>query len=99
MYTLAELKQKPPPEGVDPSRLEVYLNADDFQVKVWPFFLLFMPTFRFFLPSFVRDYRSFITFVRSFADSLVRWLRSCYRLFVINVTNDSFDRSINCLFA
>ena len=32
-YTLEELKQKPPPEGVDPSRLEVYLNADDFQVK------------------------------------------------------------------
>ena len=97
----------------------MYLNADDFQVKVWPFFLLFMPTFRFFLSSFVRSFvgcirvfcfvdsfvcddRSFITFVRSFADSLVRWLRSCFRLFIINVTNvtnDSFDRSVNCLFA
>ncbi|KAL9959859.1 hypothetical protein ACROYT_G033223 [Oculina patagonica] len=30
-YTLEELKQKPPPEGVDPSRLDSYLNADDFQ--------------------------------------------------------------------
>lgn len=32
-YSLDELKQKPPPEGVDPSRLESYLNEDDFQVK------------------------------------------------------------------
>ena len=32
-YSLEELKQKPPPEGVDPSRLESYLNEDDFQVK------------------------------------------------------------------
>ena len=44
-YTLEELKQKPPPEGVDPSRLEVYLNADDFQVKSSTMFLLFIPTF------------------------------------------------------
>ena len=28
-----ELKQKPPPEGVDPSKLEMYLNDDEFQVK------------------------------------------------------------------
>ena len=32
-YSLEELKQKPPPEGVDPSRLEAYLNEDDFEVK------------------------------------------------------------------
>lgn len=30
-YSLEELKQKPAPEGVDPSRLETYLSADDFQ--------------------------------------------------------------------
>ena len=41
-YTLEELKQKPPPEGVDPSRLEVYLNADDFQVKSSTICLLFI---------------------------------------------------------
>ena len=44
-YTLEELKQKPPPEGVDPSRLEAYLNADDFQVKSSTIFLLFISTF------------------------------------------------------
>ena len=32
-YSLDELKQKPAPEGVDPSRLEAYLNEADFQVK------------------------------------------------------------------
>ena len=31
-YTLSELQVRPPPEGVDPTRLESYLNADDFQV-------------------------------------------------------------------
>ncbi|XP_068758253.1 uncharacterized protein [Montipora capricornis] len=30
-YSLEELKKKPSPEGVDPSRLEAYLNEDDFQ--------------------------------------------------------------------
>ena len=44
-YTLEELKQKPPPEGVDPSRVEAYLNADDFQVKSSTIFLLFISTF------------------------------------------------------
>ena len=44
-YTLEELKQKPPPEGVDPSRLEAYLNADDFQVKSSTIFLLLISTF------------------------------------------------------
>ena len=32
-YSLDELKQKPAPDGVDPSRLEAYLNEADFQVK------------------------------------------------------------------
>ena len=32
-YSLDELKQKPAPEGVDPSRLEANLNEADFQVK------------------------------------------------------------------
>ena len=32
-YSLNELKQKPAPEGVDPSRLEAYRNEADFQVK------------------------------------------------------------------
>lgn len=30
-YTLAELKQTPLPEGVDPTRIEYYLNQDDFK--------------------------------------------------------------------
>lgn len=30
-YSLDELKQKPPPEGVDPSKLEAYLSEDDFE--------------------------------------------------------------------
>ncbi|XP_015764099.1 PREDICTED: supervillin-like [Acropora digitifera] len=30
-YSLDELKQKPAPDGVDPSRLEAYLNEADFQ--------------------------------------------------------------------
>ena len=29
---MEELKQKPPPEGVDPSRLETYLSEADFVV-------------------------------------------------------------------
>ena len=32
-YSLEELKQKPPPEGVDPSRLETYLSEADFEVR------------------------------------------------------------------
>lgn len=32
-YSLDELKQKPAPDGVDPSRLEAYLNEADFQVE------------------------------------------------------------------
>ena len=40
--TLEELKQKLPPEGVDPSSLEVYLNADDFQVKSSTICLVFI---------------------------------------------------------
>ncbi|KAM7429985.1 hypothetical protein ABFA07_019226 [Porites harrisoni] len=31
-YSLEELKQKPPPEGVDPSRLETYLSEADFEI-------------------------------------------------------------------
>ena len=32
-FSLEELKQKPPPEGVDPSRLETYLSEADFEVR------------------------------------------------------------------
>lgn len=54
-YSLEELKQKPPPEGVDPSRLETYLSADDFQVR--------KKRFRYgIVRSFVRSFpRSFVT--------------------------------------
>ena len=31
-FSLEELKQKPPPEGVDPAKLEVYLSDEDFKV-------------------------------------------------------------------
>ena len=30
-YTLDELKQQPPPDGVDPSRMEDYLTDKDFE--------------------------------------------------------------------
>ena len=63
-YTLEELKQKPPPEGVDPSRLEVYLNADDFQVKsskLFPFHAFVL----FFLHLFIRSFAGYVrVFVR-----------------------------------
>ena len=32
-YTLAELQVRPLPDGVDPTRLESYLDDDDFQVS------------------------------------------------------------------
>ena len=32
-FKLAELKQKPLPEGVDPSKLETYLSNEDFRVS------------------------------------------------------------------
>ena len=32
-FKLEELKQKPPPEGVDPAKLETYLSDEDFKVK------------------------------------------------------------------
>lgn len=31
-FKLEELKQKPPPEGVDPAKLEFYLSDEDFKV-------------------------------------------------------------------
>ena len=31
-YSLSELQCRPPPEGVDPLRLEAFLSAEDFQV-------------------------------------------------------------------
>ena len=31
-YTLAELQKVPPPQGVDPAKLEVYLSDSNFQV-------------------------------------------------------------------
>lgn len=33
-YTLEELKEKPLPEGVDPTRIEFYLNKEDFKVNI-----------------------------------------------------------------
>lgn len=32
-YPLSELQVRPPPEGVDPTKLESYLTDDDFQVR------------------------------------------------------------------
>ena len=34
-YTRSELQQDPLPEGVDPTRLESYLNDKDFQVHIF----------------------------------------------------------------
>ena len=39
-YTLSELQVRPPPEGVDPTRLESYLNAHDFQVNYSPIIII-----------------------------------------------------------
>ena len=33
VFKLEDLKQKPPPEGVDPARLEAYLSDEDFVVS------------------------------------------------------------------
>ena len=33
-YSWEELKQRPLPDGVDPSRLEKYLSEEDFEVKI-----------------------------------------------------------------
>ena len=32
-FTIEELKRKPPPEGVDPAKLETYLSDADFKVS------------------------------------------------------------------
>ena len=32
-YTLAELQKVPPPQGVDPAKLEAYLSDSNFQVN------------------------------------------------------------------
>ena len=38
-YSWDELQQRPLPDGVDPSRLEKYLNDDDFVVRnFWLYF-------------------------------------------------------------
>ena len=34
-YSWEELKQRPLPDGVDPSRLEKYLSDDDFVVRIF----------------------------------------------------------------
>ena len=34
-YTWEELQQRPLPDGVDPTRLERYLNAQDFMVSAF----------------------------------------------------------------
>lgn len=31
-FSLAELRKQPPPEGVDPTKLETYLSDEDFKV-------------------------------------------------------------------
>lgn len=33
-YTLAELQKVPPPQGVDPAKLEAYLSDSTFQVRL-----------------------------------------------------------------
>ena len=33
-YTLAELSVRPLPEGVDPSKMEIYLSDDEFKVCI-----------------------------------------------------------------
>ena len=33
-YTWEELQQRPLPDGVDPSKMERYLNDEDFEVRV-----------------------------------------------------------------
>lgn len=33
-YSIEELTRKPPPEGVDPQRLEDYLSDQDFKVRL-----------------------------------------------------------------
>lgn len=38
-YTLAELQERPLPEGVDPSKLESYLSDEEFQVSFVSFSL------------------------------------------------------------
>ncbi len=32
-FKLEDLRQKPPPEGVDPAKLEIYLSDEDFLVS------------------------------------------------------------------
>lgn len=32
-YSLSELQKVPPPQGVDPAKLEAYLSDSDFQVR------------------------------------------------------------------
>lgn len=43
-YSLNELQVRPPPEGVDPTRLESYLTQEDFQVRQsYPTFYVTLP--------------------------------------------------------
>jgi hypothetical protein len=32
-YSIEELREKPPPKGVDPTKLEKYLSEEDFMVR------------------------------------------------------------------
>ena len=36
-YTIEELREKPPPKGVDPTKLEKYLSEEDFLVSLLMF--------------------------------------------------------------
>lgn len=36
-YTIIELRARPLPEGVDPSKIESYLSDADFQVNIFTF--------------------------------------------------------------
>ena len=72
-YSLDELKQKPAPEGVDPSRLEAYLNEADFQVKRTSFAVFI---FTFIICWFVVT-RSIRRSVKAFSLSLLCCCSSC----------------------
>ena len=72
-YSLDELKQKPAPEGVDPSRLEAYLNEADFQVKRTSF-AIFIFTF---ITCWFVVTRSIRRSVKAFSLSLLCCCSSC----------------------
>ena len=44
-YPLADLLDRPLPEGVDPLRLEVYLSDEDFEVRAYPYVTAYISQF------------------------------------------------------